>query len=74
MKYTDKTEISKSEYLQLVGLLTLASQHERAMEDIRTAALQITGETDDCGHTCDAIWNGYSADELLGKLGIKVTD
>lgn len=74
MKYTDKTEISKSEYLQLVVLLTLAERHRKMVEDIQAAAMEITGETDDCGHTCDAVWNDYSADDLLGKLSIKVSD
>lgn len=72
MKYTEKTKVSKTEYLQLVGLLTLAEAANKKQRDILKAVMAITGETDNCGHSGDAVYGDYSADELLEKLGIKV--
>jgi len=69
-------EISYRSYLQLIGLLALAEHHNRMLEDILTAALEITDETDSLGvpdtsgHTADAIYTNISVDELLIKLGI----
>jgi hypothetical protein len=73
-----KTTITENERLKLIGLLTLAAQHNKAMEDIKDAALAITDERDSdgaletCGHTTDALWNDYSVDMLLRKLGMDV--
>ena len=81
MIQTTKTTISYDDYLRLVGLLTLARDHNRTLNDIRRSALAITGEYDDndatgeyYGHTGDAVYddNGGRADELLRKLGIAV--
>ena len=81
MSQTTKTSISQDDYLRLVGLLTLARDHNRALSDIRLSAVAITGEYDDTGlggevygHTGDAVYddNGGNADALLRKLGIKV--
>ena len=68
-----KTEISENQRLQLIGLLTLAKMHNDKLKDIEAAALAITGEDSDCGHTCDAVYQSYEADEMLRKLGISVT-
>lgn len=66
--------ISKTQRLQLVGVLTLAAKHIAALEDLKSAAYEITGEEDDLGHTNDAIWDEgrRDADALLGRLKIKV--
>ena len=71
---TMKTKITKNERLQLIGLLTLAAFHMKAVEDIEKAALEITGEEDDCGHTVDALFDPSrrDADQLLERLNIKV--
>jgi hypothetical protein len=72
MKYTDKTEITEIEKLQLIGLLTLAKSGNERQQDILKAVLAITGETDELGHSSDAVYSDYTADELLERLGIKV--
>lgn len=77
-KHTAKPSITAHERLQLIGLLTLAQRHNKALEDIRAAALFITGEVndegqpDDSGHTSDGVYSDYDADVLLGRLDIKV--
>ena len=73
MKYTDKTEITETEKLQLIGLLVLAKAGNERMKDILRAVMVITGETDDGGHSSDAVYGDYTADELLEKLGIVVS-
>lgn len=62
-------KLKKTDYIKLVGLLALAPQHNRALDDIHRAVCEIVGEDpDDCGHASDAVFSGYSADELLRKL------
>ncbi len=66
--------INQSEYLQLMGLLVLAKRHNDALNQIVDAVRAITGEEDDMGHSSDAVYSDYSADELLKKLDIRVID
>lgn len=66
--------ISRSQHLQLVGILTLAKRYRELMDDLTRAALSITKEGEECGHTNDAIWSDYTADELLERLHITVKD
>ena len=67
-------KLKKTDYYKVVGLLALADGHRRAMEDITKALVEITGEkadpsgSDYYGHVSDAVWSGYSADEMLAKL------
>ena len=71
---TTKT-ISDDDYLRLVGLLTLAADHRKALRAIERAACQLTGDADDTGsHTGDTVWGGSrdTADGLLAVLGITV--
>jgi len=50
-------KISKSQHLQLVGLLTLAAHHNKALYDIEVAASEITGDEPRSGsHTGDATY------------------
>lgn len=65
--------ISQDDYLRLVGLLTLAADHRKALDDINRSACALTGEAPG-HHTTDTIWGGYqhSADDLLHLLGITV--
>lgn len=60
--------ITDNERLQLIGLLTLSKRHIDEMKQIEKAAYAITGETNDIGHTSDAVWDHCDADELLRKL------
>jgi len=67
-----KTEIKKTEYLQLVGLLSLAEMHNGKLRDILKAVLEITGESEDHGHGGDSVYSDFSADDLIKKLNIIV--
>lgn len=69
---TTVKSITYDDYLKLTGLLLLAREHKAMLDRFRDAMLTITGETADFTHTCDAVWESYSAAELLGKLGIPV--
>jgi hypothetical protein len=77
-RYTDKTEISRNEYLQLVGLLVLAKRHNDALDEIVRAAAEITGESDEYGGfglTGDVAYgHDPDADALLRHLEITVRD
>jgi hypothetical protein len=73
--YTEVREISREDYLQLQGLLTLATHHRLMLEDIARAACKITGEEPTSGGlTGDALFEGYTAEVLLGTLKIKVVE
>lgn len=80
-----KTEVSQTDRLKLIGLLTLARHHTIMLEDIERAAREITAELDENGepltglgggHTGDAVYGygEFDADELLRRLDLKVTD
>jgi len=64
--------ITRAEYQQLVGLLTLAKHYNDLLSDIHDAVREITKEQDDMGHSSDAVFSNYDADTLLRKLQIKV--
>lgn len=67
-----KTEITKTEYWQIIGSLTVAAQHNEALREIEKALINITGEESEFGHSSDAIYCDYTADELIKKLNIKI--
>lgn len=73
--------MSHDKYLQMLGLLTLAQQNLRAINEIEVSARQLVGEDPDShnSHVGDAVWDGYGhgepgriARDLLGKLDIEV--
>lgn len=66
--------ITKSEYLQLIGLLKVAEGYNAMLRSVAEAVRLITGEEDDLGHSSDAVYSDSSADELLKKLGITVEE
>ncbi len=70
-RQTHKTEVTHTEYLQIMGLLVLAKQHNDAMQSIGVALQNLTGELEIDGHSFDAMYCGYTADELLKKLDLK---
>ena len=70
----ERARISREDYYKLIGLLALATEHNRALGVIEGAAYEITKETQEYGHTSDAVAQSYTADELLRKLGIEVAD
>ena len=76
-----KTTITPAERLQLVGLLTLADGHNRAIKDIERATAELLGfapgdESTDrkYGHVPDAVYGERAPDELLRLLGISVEE
>jgi hypothetical protein len=74
MEKNMKKQISKNEYYQLTGLLYLAKTYNRKLVDIGEACQELTGEVDEMGHTMDAIYSDYSADDLLERLHISVQE
>lgn len=71
--------VSRADYCALIGLLTLARGHNRALDDIERAMLGITGEGREIGgsHTSDAIYERdgdprQAVDALLGRLNLAV--
>lgn len=66
--------ITYDDYLRLVGLLTLAADHRKALGDIERSAAAITGDRPEAGgHTSDAVWtDGYDAQRLMDLIEISV--
>lgn len=64
--------ITEQEYYQIVGLLTLAKEYNKALKNIDKALLNITKEEGEFGHSSDAVYCDYEAETLLSKLAIKV--
>jgi len=75
--------ISHDDFLALEGLLLLAKEHVRNLQDIEhgiAALVKVTDEDGDksgigdpqhIGDACYTGYSGYSASKLLAKLGIK---
>lgn len=71
---TKKTEITKSEYYQLMGLAVLAETYTEALKAIEKSVIDITGEETIVyggGHSGDFIYN-MDVEDLLKKLDLKV--
>lgn len=67
-----KTEITRSEYVQLAGLLALAKRHDQSMGDIEAAVADTLGDKE---WASDAVRGGvadYDADALLRRIGVSV--
>ena len=72
--------ITKQQYWQITGLLALAATTRSRLEYIESSIRSVleVGKFDegtssgvgDPQHIGDAIYSGYSPDQLLGKLGI----
>jgi hypothetical protein len=76
-----KLAITQSEYLQLLGLKTLAIQHNKSLQDIDKAIagiLEVPNEGTNSpyfGHVSDCVYdNNESIDALLERLAVIVTD
>jgi len=68
--------ITKKEYLQVVGLMTLALKYTHTLEECETAIAEVLGVEKDSGsygHVSDAIY-AYDGDVdgMLKRLGIGV--
>ena len=66
-----KWKLTRSEYLQLTGLLALGRKHVKITEDIEREACKITGEEYGMGHTSDAFYEGYTVEELLERIKLR---
>ena len=73
--------INDDQYLQVVGLLTLAKTNMKRLREIEASlfdVLRVVGADADVpgvgssDHIGDALYSDYSPTELLGKLGIRV--
>lgn len=78
MSKSNRKSISKREYLALVGLEALAKVQRNMLDEIESAALEITKEVDyngvpeRGGHTMDMLWGSRELDDMLRILKIKV--
>lgn len=67
--------ITAVQRLQLIGLLTLAEQHNRMLEDIKSSMYELLGIAEGSeGSTWidDAVYSSAQADTLLRRLSIMV--
>lgn len=69
--------ITENDYLRIVGLLTLARDHNDKLADIARSVAGIVGEDFEeaaigGNHSGDAVYGDYPAAELLRKLEIRV--
>lgn len=72
-----KDKISRAEYLQLIGLDTLAKQYDRKMHDLRDAMCEVIDASEQQrDYLSDLIWGGSNAtvDEALKALKISVAE
>ena len=72
-----KTKLTKSEYLQLQGLLSLAQTTYKSLTEIETAAEELLGVDypgDHCSVVSDAIYGieNFSAKKLCRDLDIAI--
>jgi hypothetical protein len=70
--YPCKASITRTEYLQLLGLLTVAKRHTAMLRELIPAVREILGQQEDRGHADDAVWGDYSIEELLEKMEVTV--
>lgn len=65
--------ITHSQYLQLLGLMTLAKQYNAMLEQLLIAAATITQEKDvHTGHVSDMVYGSRELDDGLNCLEITV--
>lgn len=66
--------ITRSQYLQLHGLKSLAARHNRCLKEILDAAAEITGESAPLagGHTDEMVYGDSEVDDMLARLEITV--
>lgn len=64
-------------YLRLIGLLTLAADHRKALHTIENSACALTGQNPRAGNfTSDVVWGGELLDarQLLERLEITLEE
>lgn len=71
---TPKTRtLSRDEYLQALGMFTLAADLDRRCQEIQKALCKHLGVDDD-GHVSDSIWGHRTFDEALELSGLKIPE
>jgi hypothetical protein len=70
--------ITRSTYLQALGLFTVAKRHTEKAEEFSDELCKLLGFNDrndnSAGHLSDAVWGMGQFDEALKLSGITVTD
>jgi hypothetical protein len=80
IKKSTRKEITKAEYLQLLGLRTLSDGYREILNGAVKSAQKITGEIDYdglpelMGHTSDMVFGMRELDEMLRLLDLKVVE
>lgn len=80
MKERTPSTITRAQYLQLLGLVTLGERLVKQTDEIRSAMAEIVDERDEdgsidaSGHISDVIWGGRGLDQALHILKITVAD
>jgi len=80
MNRTNKSSITRKEYLALIGLRVLSDKYIRLIEELETVVQEITGEMDfegepeKHGHGSDYLWGSRELDDMLSILSLKVIE
>jgi hypothetical protein len=69
-----KTTITKNEYLQLVGLTTLAMKHEKIVRECERAMEELMGFPENSGETSDVIYGDRDLTWLLERANVTVEE
>lgn len=68
-----KKTITPQEKLQLLGLLTLARQHQKMVREAEGAMIKVLDHDDNyLDHLSDAMYDDSSIDDALKYMGVKV--
>jgi hypothetical protein len=68
-----KTQITRAEYLQLLGMKTIGDQHLAALNELLAVACSIVGEEDKWSHMGDCFWtDDQTVAATLKKMEITV--
>ena len=67
-----KTTITQNEYLQIVGLMTLARNHQKIVDDCNDAMSEIVGDDEKYSLLTDAMYDSTDVDTALKNMNITV--
>jgi len=74
----EKKQITKDQYLQAVGLMTLATQHRKIVEECVVALGKTLGEVPSSGgwydEANDQVYSDASVEILLERLNLEVAE
>ena len=69
-----KTTITKSEYLQLVGLMTLGRQHSKMLSEIEAAMDSIVGAGPDETNAGDVVYGDRDIEWYVEQSGVTLEE